>query len=322
MLQRLRIAAAGAAVLGLVLTVAPATPATASAPVPAAKATFFPTEFALPTGFLPEGIAIGLLPVAFFGSRADGDLYRVNLLTGEGHVFSQGPGTPSVGMKIDLLGRLFVAGGTGGDGRVVNAITGEINASYSFVTPPAPTFVNDVIVTPAGAYFTDSLNPFLYHLPFGAFGRLPAASEVVRIPLSGDYQHQPGFNANGIARTPDGRGLIIVQSPTGLLFRVDPATGVTDQIDLGAGVTVVNGDGLLLSGRTLFVVRNRDNLVAVVRLNEPGTRGRVVDEIEDSRFDVPTTVAAYGHRLYLPNARFGVADPANATYNAVAVQRP
>ena len=50
----------------------------------------FPTEFALPNGFLPEGIAIGSAPYAFFGSRADGDIFRVNLVTGEGTVISQG----------------------------------------------------------------------------------------------------------------------------------------------------------------------------------------------------------------------------------------
>ena len=98
----------------------------------------FPTEIALPNGWLPEGIAINVLPFAFFGSRADGDIYRVNLITGNGSVFSQGPGTPSVGLKLDLRARLFVAGGTGGNGRVVNAITGEIIASYTFA-PPRPT---------------------------------------------------------------------------------------------------------------------------------------------------------------------------------------
>ncbi len=114
----------------------------------------FPTEIALPDGWLPEGIAINVLPFAFFGSRADGDIYRVNLITGDGSVFSQGPGTPSVGMKLDLRARLFVAGGTGGDARVVNAITGEILARYAFGN--TPTFVNDVILTPEAAWFTDS----------------------------------------------------------------------------------------------------------------------------------------------------------------------
>jgi hypothetical protein len=73
-------------------------------------------------GFQPKGSAIGVLPFAFFGSRANGDLYRANMLTGKGEVFSAGPGTASLGMKVDLGGRLFVAGGGGGDARVVNDV--------------------------------------------------------------------------------------------------------------------------------------------------------------------------------------------------------
>jgi len=323
MIQRLRISVASVAALALLLAIGPASPAGATSPAAKAGFDFFPTQFPLPTGFLPEGVAIGVLPFAFFGSRADGDIYRVNLVTGKGTVFSQGPGAgkPSVGMKLDGRGRLFVAGGNGGDARVVNAVTGQILATFSFVTPPAATFVNDVVLTPNAAWFTDSLNPFLYKVPLGTFGALPDPSAVVKVPLSGAYQHQPGFNANGIARTPDGTALIIVHSPLGLLFRVDAATGVTTQVDLG-GATVVSGDGLLLSGRTLFVVRNAANKVVVIRLNLAGTAGEVVDELTDPRFDVPTTVAAFGNRLYLPNARFGVPDPGNATYDAVAIPKP
>ena len=183
----------------------------------------------------------------------------MNLITGEGSVFSQGPGTPSVGLKVDLRARLFVAGGPGGDARVVSAITGEILASYRFAS--APTFVNDVVLTPQAAWFTDTQRPFLYKVPFGRFGRLPSQSEVVEVPLGGAWA---GTSANGIARTPDGDALLVIQSSTGLLFRVDPATGAATQVDLG-GATLLNGDGLLLSGRTLFVVQNRLNQVAVVR---------------------------------------------------------
>jgi sugar lactone lactonase YvrE len=273
----------------------------------------FPTEIALPNGWLPEGIAINVFPFAFFGSRADGDIYRVNLITGNGSVFSQGPGTPSVGLKLDLFARLFVAGGSGGDGRVVNAITGEIIASYTFAT--APTFVNDVVLTPDAAWFTDTQRAFLYKIPFGRFGRLPSQSEVEEIPFG------PGTGANGIARTPDGDALLVIQSSTGLLFRFDPETGAAAQVDLG-GTLLINGDGLLLSGRTLFVVQNRLNRVAVVELNSAGTSGEVTQFLTDPRFDVPTTVAAFGNRLYLPNARFGIPNPLEATYNAIAIPKP
>jgi sugar lactone lactonase YvrE len=284
-----------------------------------ATTTLFPTEFALPDGFLPEGIAIGVLPFAFFGSRADGDIYRVNLVTGKGNVFSQGPGTPSVGMKVDLLARLFVAGGNGGDARVVNAVNGDIIASYAF--GKTPTFVNDVVLTPGAAWFTDSMQPFLYKVPFGRFGRLPDPSEVVQVPLGGDYVHQPGFNLNGIARTPDGKALLVVQSSTGFLFRVDPETGNATRVDLGSALLTA-GDGLLLSGRTLFAVQNQLNRVAVVRLNPDGTSGEVTQILTDPRFDIPTTVASFGNRLYLPNARFTTPPTPTTTYNAVAIPRP
>lgn len=281
----------------------------------------FPTEIALPDGFQPEGVAIGALPFAFFGSRVDGDIYRVNLITGDGSVFSQGPGvgSPSLGMKVDFRARLFVAGGSGGNARVVNAITGEILASYAFAT--APTFVNDVVLTGDAAWFTDSQKPVLYKVPLGRAGRLPGQDAVVQVPLGGEYVHVAGFNANGIARTPDGKGLLIIQSATGLLFRVDPASGVATTVDLG-GESLPNGDGLLLSGRTLFVVQNQLNQVAVVRLDHAGTTGEVTERLTDPRFDIPTTVASFGNRLYLPNARFSTPPTPTTPYNAVAIRKP
>jgi hypothetical protein len=94
-----------------------ATPAAAHAPATAT------TVLRLPDGFQPEGIAIGTSPYAYFGSRADGDIYRVSLRTGQGRVISEGPGTPSLGLKLDGRGRLFVAGGSGGDARVLDTAT-------------------------------------------------------------------------------------------------------------------------------------------------------------------------------------------------------
>ncbi|QFZ21943.1 SMP-30/gluconolactonase/LRE family protein [Saccharothrix syringae] len=287
-----------------------------AAPAAAAPAHPFPTEFPLPDGFLPEGIAIGSAPVAYFGSRADGDLFRVDLRTGRGEVFSQGPGTASVGLKVDRRGRLFVAGGAGGDGRVVDAKTGEILKSYRFAED-ADTFVNDVLITDDAAYFTDSRKAVLYEIPFGRRGALPAAHTA--IPLSGDFALTPGVNnANGIAETPDGRALLIVQSNTGQLHRVDPRTGATRVVDLG-GEVLTNGDGLLVEGRTLYVVQNRLNTVAVFRLVRDGSSGTLVTKLTDPRFDVPSTVASFGDRLYLPNARFTTPPTPTTTYNAVSV---
>ena len=325
MFHRHRVLSVCAAALGTAATLVAAAPAaashtttTAAPPVTAVVDELFPTDIALPDGFQPEGIAIGVLPFAFFGSRANGDLYRVNLATGRGKVFSPGPGTGSLGMKVDLLGRLFVAGGPGGDARVVNAVTGTVLASYKFTA--AQTFVNDVILTPDAAWFTDSLRPVLYKVPLGRFGRLPDPSAVVEVPLSGAYTHQSGFNANGIARTPDGTALLIVQSNTGRLFRVNPATGATTAVDLD-GQLLTAGDGLLRQSRTLFAVQNQLNRVAVIRLNDAGTTGEITGFLTDARFDIPTTVAAFGSRLYLPNARFTTPPTPTTTYTAVAISR-
>jgi sugar lactone lactonase YvrE len=294
------------------VTARPAHPA----PSAHAGAAAFPTSFPLPDGWQPEGIAIGPGPVAYFGSRVDGSIFRADLRTGEGEVFSQGPGTPSTGLKTDGRGRLFVSGASGGDARVVDLRTGEIIKSYQLTTNTS--FVNDVILALGAAWFTDSTNPVIYKLPL-RHGRLPDAA--VTIPFSGDIVYAEGNNANGITGTPDGRALLTVQSNKGLLFRVDPATGATRQVDLG-GETVVNGDGLLLIGRTLYVVQNRDNTVTVVRLNARGTAGTVVRRVTDPRFDVPTTVAAFGNRLYLPNARFTTTPTPTTPYSVNAIPRP
>jgi hypothetical protein len=287
-----------------------ATPASAT-PVSAA-----PQTISLPDGFQPEGIAIGKLPYAYFGSRVDGDIYRVSLRTGEGRVISQGPGTQSLGLKLDGRGRLFVSGGAGGDARVINAATGAVLKSYPLQT--VPSFINDVTLTGGAAWYTDSTNPVLFKLPLGRRGALPAAA--VAVPLSGDIAYTTGNNANGISPSPDGRGLIIVQSNTGKLFRTSYA-GRTTEIDLG-GESVPNGDGIWLRGRTLYVVQNRLNVIAKIALNRAGTRGTVLSRTTDPRFDVPTTIAEYGNRFYLPNARFTTPATPTTTYTAVAVPRP
>ncbi|GAB3935503.1 hypothetical protein GCM10029976_045870 [Kribbella albertanoniae] len=92
------------------------------------------------------------------------------------------------------------------------------------------------------------------------------------------------------------------------------------RIDLG-GALMTNGDGLLLSGRTLYVVQNRLNKIAVVGLDQAATKGSVLREITSTDFDVPTTAAAFGNRLYLPNARFTTPPTATTPYWVTAVQR-
>ncbi|WP_459799561.1 NHL repeat-containing protein [Herbidospora sp. RD11066] len=287
----------------------------AAPPALASTAPKYPTSFSLPDGFQPEGIAIDEGRSAYFGSRATGAIFKVDLRSGKGRVLNEGPGTPSLGLKVKR-NRLFVAGGTGGNARVLDARTGKVLKSYTLAT--GTSFVNDVVLTRDAAYFTDSANPFLYKLDLRRWGRLPAEAE--KIPLTGDLVYTTGNNANGIAQTPDGKALLVVQSNTGKLFRVDKKTGVTKQVDLGTEL-LTNGDGLLLEGRRLIVVQNRLNTVTWVALDRHATKGTIAKKVTDPSFDVPTTVAAFKDRLYLPNARFTTPATPTTTYNVVSLER-
>ncbi|WP_448072541.1 hypothetical protein [Georgenia yuyongxinii] len=90
---------------------------------------------------------------------------------------------------------------------------------------------------------------------------------------------------------------------------MDPKSGHADVVDLvdrdGRDVSVPGADGLLLLGRTLYVAQSfPDDQVSKFRVNPDGTRGRLLEVITHPDFDDPTTLAAFGKWLYLPNARF------------------
>jgi sugar lactone lactonase YvrE len=285
--------------------------ATAVLAAPLAASSRFPERIPLPNGFRPEGIAIKGTTF-YVGSIPTGAIYRGDLRTGEGAILNPGgEGRASIGVEYDH-GRLFVAGGPTGSGFVYSARSGRLLADHRFTTD-TNTFVNDVAVARGGAYFTDSRRPFLYRLSDGNHGSHGSRRAVKEIPLTGEIEYTTGNNANGIEATRDGRTLIIVQSNLGKLFRVDPHSGEAREITLNE--PVVNGDGILLDGRTLYVVQNRDNKVAVVRLNHRLRSGTVVMHITDRDFDVPTTIDDLGSRLYAVNARFNtVPDPDAADY--------
>ena len=304
-----------AAALGALLAVTGTCAAVAASQAPPGQ---LEDVIALPNGFQPEGIAIGPGGTGYVGSLADGDVYVFDVRTGEEITTLEGPGTPSVGLKIDQHGRLFVSGGPSGTARVVDSATGDVIADYELTRGPA--FINDVVLTREGAWFTNSFAAELYFLPVAPSGALPDPSEIVKLPLTGDWVQGPDFNANGIAETPDHKALLVIQSSTATLFRVDPATGEATVVDLG-GEALPNGDGLLVIGRTLYVVQNFSNAVAVVRLDAAGTSGTLVDHLTDPRFDVPTTVAAYGSTLFLPNARFSTPPTPDTEYSVVPIDR-
>ena len=292
--------------------------------VPAtAGAATFPDLIRLPDGWQPEGIAAGRGTSLYVGSIPTGAVWKADARTGEGEVLVEGQeGRSAIGIKVDRRNRLFVAGGATGKAFVYDAATGADLASYQLAPAgTAVTFVNDVVVTSKAAFFTDSRNQQLYVLPLGRHGALPDQDEVRVLPLTGELDYTDAttdVDLNGIVAARDGRVLLAVQTVTGKLFRINPRSGRTREVDLG-GATLANGDGMLLAGRVLFVVQNRLNQIAVVLLSRSLGQGRVVAELTDPDFDVPTTIAFQAGRLYAVNARFGTTDPQPARYDIVRV---
>jgi outer membrane protein assembly factor BamB len=289
------------------------------APVGNVAAAQFPESIPLPNGFQPEGIASGTGTTFYVGSIPTGAVYRGDIETGEGEILVPAQeGRSAIGLKFDSRsGLLYVAGGATGYAYVYDAETGANVDEIQLTT--LPSFINDVVITDDAIYFTNSFQPTLYRVSLVGKAQLPDEPVVEEIMLGGEYQFTPGaFNANGITATRNGDRLIIVNSTEGALYNVDPSTGVATRIDLGTGA-VPNGDGILLRGRTLYVVQNQLNQVAVIRLNADFTAGTITTVITSPLFRVPTTIAGFGKALYVVNARFGTTPTRDTDYDVVRV---
>jgi hypothetical protein len=280
-----------------------------------AGSTTYPDVIALPDGFFPEGIAVGTGHDVYAGSLANGAIWKGDLRSGSGGLLVPGTaGGIAVGLAFDARsGNLFVAGGPAGTATVYDGVTGGVVTEVDL----GAGFVNDVIVTRTAAYFTNSFAPEIYAVPLTNRGEVDGPARTV--PLTGDFVFVPGaFNANGIEATPDGRTLIVAGSAAAELYTVDPTTGLATSIDVDAAVS---GDGLVLSGRTLYVNENSLNRIAVVELSADLSEGTVAEYLISDAYDVPTTSALFGSSLYSVNAKFGTPPTPATPYEIVRVDR-
>ena len=255
----------------------------------------------------PEGVAYRSDTGDFYvGSTTDGTVFQGNVERGskEAEVFLEPESdgrTTAIGMEVDEEGRLFIAGGATGRIFIYDAESGDQIRRLD--TPDAgATFLNDVAVTPDGdAYFTDSMRPVLFRVPSTVDGVGDAEPWLNFEETPAEYQE--GFNFNGIDATEDGRYLVAVQSNTGELFRIDTESKEVIEINLGRD-TLTNGDGLLLDGRTVYVVRNEQALIVPVTLSGEYLTGEVRESFTDPSFAYPTTIAKTDGCLLVVNSQF------------------
>lgn len=270
----------------------------------------------LPDGWQPEGITTDGSRL-YVGSLADGRLLAADPRTGRTRVLPRS-GADGAAVGVDHDDRrdlLWVAGGAAGEIRVHHATDGRLLRTYSLPPSAAGRFVNDLVVTRDAVYATDSRSSELAVIPLDD-RRLPPSGEADLLPLSGDFQLVQGFNLNGIVALRD--WLLAVQSATGTLYRIDPTSGETRAVDL-QGYSLLNGDGLEPGDGVLYVVRNRDNLIAALSLSRDLTSGQLEEELTSADVDVPTTAALTPDGLYAVNARFGTPPTPETDYWATRV---
>jgi sugar lactone lactonase YvrE len=248
----------------------------------------------------PEGVAAH--GRAFFvGATGDGTIYRGTIDDPIVREFIPGAvGKSAVGIEL-ARGKLYVAGGGTGQIVVYDVASKEVVASFA---TGAGGFLNDLVVTRSGDVFvTDSFRPVLWHVSaaqvragFGTPEGIPVGPEIV---------YQSGFNLNGIVARKGGSQLIVVQSNTGALFRIDLDDDATNGREIRRiDAEPLPGDGLLLDAGRLIVVEGSPAALKFVKLRGNAKRGKVVETRTDPSLRGPSTVDRTRHLYLVVNADF------------------
>ena len=275
-------------------------------------------------GFQPEGIEVGrgheffvgafsysgvFLPWQDLSERA-GTIYKGDLRTGAGHVLVEPTGHRLAGLSYDPRTDLLYAV-TNNPARAILVYDATGGALVAELPIEEGLALNDILVTNRGVYCTDSLQAVLFEILLDEGGRLPDSPVVEELPLDG-FAMVPGFNANGIVGRFDGKQLIVVNKPVGILYLIDTDTGHSVPIDIdGEEELFVNGDGLYLDGQTLYICQNWAEKIAVVQLSGDLRSGTFIKNLPANYGDpvlnplnVPTTITGFGNSIYAINTHF------------------
>jgi sugar lactone lactonase YvrE len=269
----------------------------------------------LPGASSAEGIAAGAGSTFYAGDLFGGDIFRGDVRRGTAKLFIDAPeGRNATGMTADVRrGLLFVAGGATGQAYIYSTKTRATLATYQ-LGAAGSSLINDVTLTRAGAWFTDSSQAKLYFVPVSKHG-IPGSVRTLNV--SGPAAELSGtFNLNGIRATHSGKTLIVAHSANGRVYTVNARTGTSALIK---GIEVPAADGLVLKGRQLWVVQN-GNQISSYRLSADLSCGTLKKVITSPAFATTTTAARFGHRLAAVNAHFDTGiPPTSPTYEVVVV---
>ncbi|MFR9795726.1 SMP-30/gluconolactonase/LRE family protein [Streptomyces sp. MS06] len=279
--------------------------------------------YALSTAVVLPGEAV--YPESITRDPDSGDLYVSSF--GSGTVYRAAPGqstatvflpagtdgrTAALGVVLDHAGRLWVA--DSGGATVYDTVTGGRLAR--FTTPdPAQSLVNGLTTAPDGSvYLTDSLTGSVYRVTPAQFAQAVAdggtAGLAARWDLSAILPRQPAGTArlNGVVAAPNGAFLLVVDQPTGTLYRLDPATGAVRTVSL-CGPAPVYGDGMHLEGGTLWIAQMNSDTISRLGVSATGRAAVVEAQAVDADLRRPTALVRGDGALYVTRSQFGLTAP-------------
>lgn len=271
-----------------------------------------------------EGIGLNERTGAFYVSEVTGgEIHRGRVRKADTQQWLAGDGTDgrftARGVTVDHAGRVYIAGGPNGIDHPgapdlwVYTPGGRLLAALS--TGVAGAFLNDVAIGPDGAaYFTNSNAPQVFRLAKSG----GTWSVQTWADATGTITQAAGFNLGGIVVAPDGRSLVVAQGNVGKLWRFDLRSRAVSPIDIG-DTNIINADGLVLDGRTLWVVRNFSRVLTTLELGPNARTARLVSEQPTDPDRVFTTAKLAQGRLLLVDSKFDENPVGLPPYQVVAL---
>lgn len=276
-------------------------------------------------GANPEGVGVDARNCSFYtaGSIFRGEVYRGRLDKSKADLFlaPEGDRHSAFGMEVDAeRDLLFVVGGQNG---VLYAYDLSDKKLHGRFETGGGGFLNEVTLAPNGdVYVTDSSRPILYRIK--ASDIEAGRGSPQGIPLGPEVVYGPGFNSNGVVVTPDGQHVVFALTNSGKLYRLTPGSGTggrkIQEITIDRGPQA-SADGLEIDGQTIYLVRNRNDMLVRLTMSEDYSSATVAAERKDPLFRSPTSVSlAPDGRLLIAVAEYFNSD--GPPYYVLSVKRP